>query len=136
MVKIFPFLLEKLFLNFLNELPVSQYHYYLSFEWVWSFIWSPLGKGCGPSFEQTWIPFTQGCFCQVWLKLVQWFWRRKQMDRRSSKSMKWQKQIFYVQISSFFLNSILCCRDLLNGVFIVTEFDALKCSILLHFCLW
>ena len=23
---------------------------------------SPLGKGRGPSFEQTWIPFTQGCF--------------------------------------------------------------------------
>ena len=22
---------------------------------------SPLGKGWGPSFEQTWIPFTQGC---------------------------------------------------------------------------
>ena len=70
----------------------------------------------GSSFEQTWIPFTQGCFvpnffnvfllfcnyryiplekgwalhlnklkssspkralCQVWLKLVQWFWRRR-----------------------------------------------------------
>ena len=23
---------------------------------------SPLGRGRGPSFEQTWIPFTQGCF--------------------------------------------------------------------------
>ena len=23
---------------------------------------SPLGKGRGPSFEQTWYPFTQGCF--------------------------------------------------------------------------
>ena len=23
---------------------------------------SPLGKGRGPSFEQTWIPFTKGCF--------------------------------------------------------------------------
>ena len=22
----------------------------------------PLGKGRGPSFQQTWIPFTQGCF--------------------------------------------------------------------------
>ena len=84
------------------------------------------GKGEGPSFEQTWIPFTQGCFVwnwpssgeedflissmylyypfpnylplkkggalhfnklesrspkdafwQVWLKLAQWFWRRR-----------------------------------------------------------
>ena len=25
---------------------------------------SPLGKGQGPSFEQNWIPFTQGCFVQ------------------------------------------------------------------------
>ena len=23
---------------------------------------SPLGKGRGPLFEQTWAPFTQGCF--------------------------------------------------------------------------
>ena len=23
---------------------------------------SPLGEGHGPSFEQTWIPLTQGCF--------------------------------------------------------------------------
>ena len=27
---------------------------------------SPLGKGCGPSFEQTWIPFTKGCFVPSW----------------------------------------------------------------------
>ena len=24
-------------------------------------VFTPLGKGRGPSFEQTWIPFTQGC---------------------------------------------------------------------------
>ena len=30
----------------------------------------------GPSFEQTWISFTQGCFVQAWLKLGQWFSRR------------------------------------------------------------
>ena len=42
---------------------------------------SPLGKGCGPSFEQTCIFFTQGpkdALCQVWLKLAQWFWRRRE----------------------------------------------------------
>ena len=89
----------------------------------------PFGKGRDPSFEKTWIPFTEGCFvpslveidpvlmrrrffnfvnvfslfrnylplekggalhlnklespspkdvlCQVWLKLAQWFWRRR-----------------------------------------------------------
>ena len=26
------------------------------------FLLSPLRKGCGPLFEQTWIPITQGCF--------------------------------------------------------------------------
>ena len=32
----------------------------------------PLGKGRGSSFEQTLMPFTQGClaFCKVWLKLA------------------------------------------------------------------
>ena len=29
----------------------------------------------GSSFGQTWIPFTQGCLCQIWLKLAQRFWR-------------------------------------------------------------
>ena len=39
---------------------------------------SLLGKGHGPSFEQTWIPYTQGCsMCLVWLKLAQWFWGRR-----------------------------------------------------------
>ena len=36
---------------------------------------SPLGIGHGPSFEETWIPFTQGSFGPNWLKLAQWFWR-------------------------------------------------------------
>ena len=26
---------------------------------------SPLGKGQGPSFAQTWIPFTQECFVPI-----------------------------------------------------------------------
>ena len=29
------------------------------------------------SIEQTLIPFTQGCFVPVLLKLAQWFWRRR-----------------------------------------------------------
>ena len=34
---------------------------------------SPFFEGCGPSFEQTWIPFTQECF--VPSLVDQWFWR-------------------------------------------------------------
>ena len=30
---------------------------------------SPLGKGCGASFEPNWITVNQVCLCQVWLKL-------------------------------------------------------------------
>ena len=36
----------------------------------------PLRKRQSPTFEQTWIPITQGCFVLTWLKLAQWFWRR------------------------------------------------------------
>ena len=28
------------------------------------------------SFEETWIPLTEGCFVSNWLKFAQWFWRR------------------------------------------------------------
>ena len=38
---------------------------------------SPLGKRHDPSFEKTWIPFTQGWFVPSLLKLFQWFWRRR-----------------------------------------------------------
>ena len=30
---------------------------------------SPLGKGWGPSFEQTWIPFTPGCFVPILVEI-------------------------------------------------------------------
>ena len=32
---------------------------------------SPLGKGHGPSFEQIWIPITQGCFVPSMVKIGQ-----------------------------------------------------------------
>ena len=32
---------------------------------------SPLGKGCGPSFEQIWIPITQACFVLSLFKIGQ-----------------------------------------------------------------
>ena len=46
-------------------------HYYLSLE-----------KGHGPSSEQTQIPFTQGYIVLSWnwLKLAQWFWRRRSLN--------------------------------------------------------
>ena len=38
---------------------------------------SPLGKGRGASFGQTWIPSAKDALCNVWLKLAQWFWWRR-----------------------------------------------------------
>ena len=33
------------------------------------FLLSPLGKGRGPSFEQIWIPITQGCFVPSFIEI-------------------------------------------------------------------
>jgi hypothetical protein len=42
-----------------------------------TFAITSLGEGQSPSFEQTQIPFSKDDLCKVWLKLAQWFWRRK-----------------------------------------------------------
>ena len=59
--------------------------YFFPFSWL-----SPLGKGRGPSFEQTWIPFIQGCSVPslvengpVVLKKKMKMWKvYRRMDRR------------------------------------------------------
>jgi hypothetical protein len=38
---------------------------------------SPLGEGLFPLLEQIWILSLKGDLCQAWLKLAQWFWRRR-----------------------------------------------------------
>ena len=38
---------------------------------------SPLGKGHGPSFEKTWIPFTKRCFVQVTILSYCWYAHRE-----------------------------------------------------------
>ena len=37
----------------------------------------PLEKGMALNLKKTWIPFIQGCFEPNWMKLAQWFWRRR-----------------------------------------------------------
>ena len=64
LVEISPVVLEKKFLK------VRQCIFAISYL-------SPLGKGWGPLFEQTWISLTQECLCQVWLKLTQRSWTRR-----------------------------------------------------------
>ena len=48
----------------------------ISSMYVSYFLIISLRKGQGPSFEQTWIPLIKA-LCQVWLKLAQWFWKRR-----------------------------------------------------------
>ena len=38
---------------------------------------SPLVKGRVPSLNKFESPSSEDAFCQVWLKLAQWFWRRR-----------------------------------------------------------
>ena len=50
---------------------------------------SPLGKGYDPSFEHSWIPFTQGCFVLSLVEISPVFWKRiwkceKFTDRRTT----------------------------------------------------
>jgi hypothetical protein len=47
------------------------------FKWPHPVLWlSPLWRGPGPLFEQTWIPFPNDNLYQVWLNLARWLWRR------------------------------------------------------------
>ena len=61
--------------NWLSGSRVEDFFYLV---YVFSLFWwnLPFKKGWGPSFEKKLIPFTQGCFVQIWIKLAQWFSRR------------------------------------------------------------
>ena len=95
----------------------------------------------GSSFEQTWIPLNapKDALCRVWLKLAQWFWRRRFLKDRAGpfictnlnplyprmlcvkfgwnwSSDSWVEDFFYlfnVYLLLFFvffvLNEITCC---------------------------
>ena len=49
---------------------------------------SPYGKGQGPWFAQTWIPFTyKGCFVPSLVEIGHWFLRRKQKCEKFSTTI-------------------------------------------------
>ena len=72
---------------------------------------SPIGKGWGPSFERTWIPFSQGCFVPSLVKIGPVFLEKKMKkwkvydnnnddngpqtncDRKSSLRLRWTKNV-------------------------------------------
>ena len=59
-----PVVLEKIFLKCCQRI----------FAILFSF---PLGKGWGPSFEETWIHFIQDCFVPSLVEIRLWFWRTR-----------------------------------------------------------
>ena len=64
-------------LNLVENGPVVLEKIFKFRQCIFDISWlSPLGNKCGPSFVQTRIPFTQGCFVPSLVKLAQWFWRR------------------------------------------------------------
>ena len=64
-VEIGPVVLEKkIFLNFVNL--ISLFHNYLH-----------LKKGGALHINKLEFPLPKDALCQVWLKLAQWFWRRR-----------------------------------------------------------
>ena len=80
------------------------------FKWphpIFAFLWlSPLWRKVGPSFEQTWIPFTQGCFQSSLVEIGQRFWRRsrkceKLTDGRTDRQMDDGRQVIRIAHLSF-----------------------------------
>ena len=70
-----------------NKRPMGHIaHLRKQFKWLWLYHYvdqekknplSTVWELNGSSFEQTWIPSSKDALCQVWLKLVQWFWKRR-----------------------------------------------------------
>ena len=52
----------------------ENHHQYIDIRVINSIHVSPFGEEYDPSFEQTWIPFTQECFV---LKIAKWLWKGK-----------------------------------------------------------
>ena len=52
---------------------------------------SPLGKGRGPSFEQIWIPFNQGCFVPSLLEIDPVVLKKKMKNVKSLPTDGWTR---------------------------------------------
>lgn len=64
----------------LFELQNSNATHFPHFSQILRYPWYtvfPLQRGCGPLFEKLLSPSLTVASCQVCLKLVQWFWRRR-----------------------------------------------------------
>ena len=83
-----------LFSQLNGDWKVTEWRLSVLTEW-WCFVlWSPIWEGHGPSFEQTWIPFTQGYLVPILVEIGQvvlekkmkmWKVYRQTDDRRLEK---------------------------------------------------
>ena len=93
------------------EKNISKFIMYITYLWL-----SPLVQGRGPSFEETWIPFTKDVLCQVWLKLILWFWRREwkcekfttKTTKRTTTDIFWSEHSFLNKFDSLSPKNALC----------------------------
>ena len=56
---------------------LGEEDFWFLFMYFCDFVIIFLGKGRGPSFEQTWIPFSQKCTVLSLVEICQLFWRRR-----------------------------------------------------------
>ena len=67
-------------------------------------------------FGKFWIPFTQGCFVQIWLKLSQWLLSRWWQVYKNNKNTQWTKLTWAWmenQVCTYKNNFVGDSRDLL-----------------------
>ena len=101
----------------------------------------PLGKGPGPSFDQTWIPFTQGCFVPslveispVVLEKKMKMWkvyandddrqisiRKVHLSLRLRWAKNWSKLGFHFASNIGILSSLKLCITISIFIYIVTR---------------
>ena len=88
------------------QLEIFKHHYNFAISQL-----SPLGKGCGHSFEQSWILFTQRCFepslvetspviLEIWT-CEKFTDRQTETDGRRKSGDQWFGIIYSVQFSIF-----------------------------------
>ena len=69
-----PYYLRMLYVKIWLNWPIfagEDFFFYISFIYFRYFVISPLEKGHGPSFEQSGIPMTQGCFVPILFEIGQ-----------------------------------------------------------------
>ena len=74
--------------NWPNDSGEGFFKFFIILSFFCLLLLSPLGKRCGPSFEQIEIPSLNDALYHVWLKWAQWFWRSRKECEKFTITMK------------------------------------------------